>query len=376
MVVNEFFTKLTNRSVLIYGVGGDGTLVFHILEVNHITPEAFIVDEGYRFDENYRGVKIAFKNEISSFLEKKNTVILVAMNNNPNKVKLISNLKLEGFKAVIDLDRKLINDLLIFNCQNFFKKNKIETSKKYIDFFNCKNQRIKVINPFNLGEEYLSAFAYEMPDILMPEIDGTYCFFNEGKYEIENVLIEEGDVVIDCGANIGVFSAIAASKNATVYAFEPVPEIVKILEELTLNYKKMFIQSKALSNISGKIGFSVSLEDSTSNCMISLQSKNNHTFNESLCDNKIIEVESITIDQFVENERLEKVDFIKADIEGAERNMLEGALKTLAKFGPKISICTYHLPDDKTVLEKIILQANPNYIICHRWKKMYAYIPK
>ena len=73
---------------------------------------------------------------------------------------------------------------------------------------------------------------------------------------------------------------------------------------------------------------------------------------------------------------LERVDFIKADIEGAERLMLKGAQETLRRFAPKLSICTYHLPDDKEVLEALIKQANPHYVIEHRWQKLYAHVPE
>jgi len=52
--------------------------------------------------------------------------------------------------------------------------------------------------------------------------------------------------------------------------------------------------------------------------------------------------------------------------------MLMGAKRVLREFAPKISICTYHLPDDPEVLRKLILEANPQYVIEERWKKMYA----
>jgi len=53
-----------------------------------------------------------------------------------------------------------------------------------------------------------------------------------------------------------------------------------------------------------------------------------------------------------------------------------GAKRVLKEFAPKIAICTYHLPDDPQVLRELILDANPNYVIVERWKKMYAYVPK
>ena len=79
-----------------------------------------------------------------------------------------------------------------------------------------------------------------------------------------------------------------------------------------------------------------------------------------------------TIDKFVEDKGLEKVDFIKSDIEGEERNMLLGATETLKRFAPKLALCTYHFPDDEEVMTKIILEANPNYTIKYLRHKLFA----
>jgi hypothetical protein len=74
----------------------------------------------------------------------------------------------------------------------------------------------------------------------------------------------------------------------------------------------------------------------------------------------------------VEENNIECVDFIKADIEGFEREMLKGATNVLKKFAPKLAICTYHLHDDPEVLEKIIKEANPDYTVVHLKRKLYA----
>ncbi|GHV33865.1 hypothetical protein FACS1894187_03280 [Synergistales bacterium] len=69
------------------------------------------------------------------------------------------------------------------------------------------------------------------------------------------------------------------------------------------------------------------------------------------------------------------MDFIKADIEGYERYMLKGAAKTLKKFAPKLALCTYHLPDDPEVMEKIIKEANPAYNVIQKRTKLFASVP-
>jgi len=84
------------------------------------------------------------------------------------------------------------------------------------------------------------------------------------------------------------------------------------------------------------------------------------------------EIEIITLDKYVEDNQLERIDFIKADIEGAERNMLKGASHVLKTFAPKLAICTYHLPDDPEILEKLILEANPHYTLVHLKNKLFA----
>ena len=83
-----------------------------------------------------------------------------------------------------------------------------------------------------------------------------------------------------------------------------------------------------------------------------------------------------TLDDFVRENNLPRVDFIKSDIEGFERHLLEGAQETLSRFAPKLAICTYHLPDDPEVLSGLIKKANPKYNIVQKRKKLFASVPE
>jgi hypothetical protein len=83
----------------------------------------------------------------------------------------------------------------------------------------------------------------------------------------------------------------------------------------------------------------------------------------------------IKLDNWVEEEKI-NIDFIKADIEGYERYMLEGAQEILKTQKPILSLCTYHLPDDPVIMKEIILKANPNYKFIQRRTKMFCYVQK
>ena len=366
--ITQFLKQLSSKEVFIYGVGGDGTLIFHILEVNEFRVKAFIVDDSYRIMSEYRGVPIITITEFSSKLIDKDVSVLVAMNSNPKKKDTIKLITEQGIKFCVDCDKEVINDLLLYNCEQLLQLNQIDIGGELIRFKNSNYDEIIFPNPFHLTPAFISAFIYEMPDILMPEINTNFQYFNEGKYEYGEVIIKKGDIVMDCGANIGIFSAIAAAKGAFVYAFEPASSVLPCLNQLTSYYNQLFPQQYALSNFTGEVDFLMTEDDTTSGSIIINKTND--------LKDTVVTVPCITLDEFVRKNDIVKVDFIKADIEGAERFMLEGAKNIMRKFGPKIAICTYHLPDDRDVLTEIILAANPKYKIRYMWKKMYAYIPE
>lgn len=244
-------------------------------------------------------------------------------------------------------------------------------------FFNDEEKIYDVYGlkiPYVFPED-LWAFWYEFADLILPykiELDGHKFEFerintlmDEGPYELnDHVSVKENDVVIDCGANIGIFSAIASKKNAVSYAFEPSKRIRDRYTDVTAKENGSIIVCPfALGNENGTVFF----ENNTS----SIGSSKLGTEN----SENVEEVQITKLDDYVESNGINQIDFIKADIEGAERDMLTGATRILKEMAPKLAICTYHNPDDKEVLENIVRKANPHYIITHSYKKMYAYVP-
>jgi hypothetical protein len=59
--------------------------------------------------------------------------------------------------------------------------------------------------------------------------------------------------------------------------------------------------------------------------------------------------------------RLDKVDFIKFDIEGAERTVIDGAMETIRKHKPTLAISIYHLRDDPFVIAEKVAALSSDY---------------
>jgi FkbM family methyltransferase len=205
---------------------------------------------------------------------------------------------------------------------------------------------------------YNDRYDKSIVDALDPHMkEGPYGYV-DGAFD---VTVKANDVVIDAGAWIGDFSAYAASKGAVAYAFEPVQKTYEwLLKTADLNAPNIYPIHKGLSCRDGELNISIQENNSGGNSIVSER------------DHIGEQIAITTLDNFVKTNNLTKVDFIKADIEGAERDMLCGATNVLKTFAPKLAICTYHLPDDPEVLEKIILEANPKYKIVHLKRKLIA----
>ena len=68
-----------------------------------------------------------------------------------------------------------------------------------------------------------------------------------------------------------------------------------------------------------------------------------------------------TIDELVSELKLRRVDFIKIDIEGAEKRALTGPRCTLVTYKPQLAIAAEHLPDDGEAIQMALVKLSPSY---------------
>lgn len=262
----------------------------------------------------------------------------------------------------------------LYGCKSHFLKKFLETKngKTYYNFNGSKfpllTNRKDLLSFIEIFSDTFTIPVFWNNDHNSKLICKLDAMMTEGPYGYQekdgiDVTVKSGDIVFDAGAWIGDFSAYAASQGAISYAFEPCTNIYKLLQQTAELADGNIIPVKL--GLSDKvISFELSISDGSTgaNSLIKKEGTEYET------------IKTTTIDNFVKDNHIPKVDFIKSDIEGMERNLLIGARETLRRFAPKLAICTYHLPDDPEVLEKIIKDANPNYIVVQLRHKLMASI--
>jgi FkbM family methyltransferase len=149
-----------------------------------------------------------------------------------------------------------------------------------------------------------------------------------------NAFLQPGDIFVDVGANIGLFTLIAAqcvSPAGRVFSFEPNPSTFQRLSENVRmsNFANVSLYQSALSDQIALFNLVVESDDSLGTLAYS---ENKQVYSDQLNNCKIIEVNTITWDDFAQKHNLVgKVTLMKIDVEGWEAHVLDGAVEMLAR---------------------------------------------
>ena len=189
------------------------------------------------------------------------------------------------------------------------------------------------------GQLWMPAGSASMMPLVLAEQDQQ--IYGKGEREVRS-----GDIVLDCGADVGTFTRTALSKGAQLVVSID-PGIGKD-ESLRRNFAREIAEGRVIVVAKG-------VWDSVGSLKL---------YGDSVVEKHApegVDVPLTTIDNIVAELKLPRVDYIKMDIEGAEKPALTGARATLAKFHPRLSIATEHLANDAVAIPQLIRSIAPTY---------------
>ena len=160
--------------------------------------------------------------------------------------------------------------------------------------------------------------------------------FEPDMVKLFETLIDDSEVTLDIGANIGCTAILFSNFSRYVYAFEPSPTTFKFLEKNVLNSEKKNI---SLQNIAlGK-------ENTDSTITFSPSNRSGGFISNKIQASSGHQVEKIKIkklDGLIDSLGINKVDFVKIDVEGFEKDVIDGAKETLQLHKPLLVLELNH----------------------------------
>jgi len=176
---------------------------------------------------------------------------------------------------------------------------------------------------------------------------------NKEYYRVPDYVAKKGQIIFDIGAHIGLYTlrnAKRVGKYGKVYAFEPNP--------ITYYYLKRNIDENSICNVSV---FPIALSDKNGHNDLFIPLDKNlgatsffidHLKKESIKRFLKVRVPTVTLDKFIEDHGLSRIDLMKIDVEGAETKVLLGGRRCLTQGVVKRLIIEVH--KDVFPVERII----------------------
>ena len=191
-------------------------------------------------------------------------------------------------------------------------------------------------NPFQSFPPFVELADCRYGRMLYPQHDQyvgrsfkEYGQFSQGEVEIFTYFLRPGAVVLDIGANIGAHTipmAQLVGSGGVVVAFEPQPILHRIL-----------CANLVLNNIPNALTYAMALGSSQGTCQIPVLDYSQPNNFGGIGMDMVSEGEAVPMGR-LDDFQLERVDFIKLDVEGFESEVLAGATETIQHCHPVMYI--------------------------------------
>jgi len=212
--------------------------------------------------------------------------------------------------------------------------------------------QIVLYERFNRTVEYSVPFgAKSFKFLFLPLGEGQGSrglFFERENYEpllkYGHELLRDGGVVIDCGANQGVYTcafASAVGSSGRVIAVEPIPKQIASLKRNIL-----------LNSFQNCTVIQAAISDSVGTAALFLRNKDVEATLVRVESGDSLEVNTVSLDSIASN--LERMDLVKLDVEGAEAMAIDGGHDAISRFKP-IIVCEANGQSRFDVAERIVL---------------------
>jgi FkbM family methyltransferase len=343
----ELFPRKMDKPVILYGAGSLGKMAKNFFDYLRI-PYLYVVDKNasrYKTDKYWQGVEIVYPDDVEE-IDKRNCLLVICIVTAP-LIALRDQLQNEGWKDIT----------FFYDISEFYSDRYPINNGWFLHEIDKKGKESIRKVFFSLTDEV--SRAYYLQFLAWRRLRVELLFENlkinlNNRFFIPEVAdaLKESEVFVDCGAHKGFvtekFIKIVNNKYKKIYAIEPDDINLNALKTRLHGTSNLEIIKCALSSKDGESSFYQGFD------FASKLSKNGNSV-----------VKTVTLDSL-------KIPatFIKMHLEGGELDALRGAVNTIQKYRPIITVTIYHNSDGVWKIPLFLISNARNYkyyMKLHSW---------
>ena len=332
------YLQQTNKTVVLYGMGNGADKILAVLAERGISVGGVFASDGFARGNLFHGMPVRTWSDIKAEFGAENVIVLLSFGSSRPEV-LENILRIRAEAELYAPDVPAFGDMLFTRA--FYEEYKEEFAAARALLCDDESRRI-----------FDNILSYKLSGDIGYLLDA-----ESDEDEIWNTILHPK--TIDAAADLGAYNGdtvrqlLERGTPETVWAMEPDARNYKKLESYAEGEERArVIPIHAGAWNEGTVLFF----DKSGNRNASFEKNRSQT----LADRpaKTVEVKALPLDCVLDGAR---VDYIKYDVEGSEREALDGSVKTLTAHAPTLLVSLYHRSEDMFALPLHIRKIAPHY---------------
>lgn len=338
------YLRNTDKTIVMYGMGNGADKILAVCEHYGITVSDFFASDGFVRGHSFHGKTVLSYSAVKEKYGSDNLIVLLSFGSSlPSVLELFKkvNKECEMYAPDVPVCGDSLFDL------DFFNSHKSEIIKAYELL--CDDESKKI---------YENVILYKLTGKLGYLFDAESC--KDESYSLLGA--KNFRVAADLGAYNGdtVRELFEYSPHLEkIYAFEPDPR----------NFRKLSTYCESFEGSASIIPLNAAAWNQDTALVFGGEGNRNSGICAPTKTAKTLEVKGRSLDSVLLKNR---VDYVKYDVEGAEKQALEGSRETILAHRPALLVSAYHRSEDIFALPLQIHELRPDYKLYYR---RYPYIP-
>ena len=338
------YLSTTKKTVVMYGMGNGADKILNVCKKYNIKIADFFASDGFVRGHHFHEKRVLSFSEIKAKYEKENLIILLSFGSSLPDV-------LSIFKSINSEYELYAPDVPVCG-DNLFT----------LEFF--KTNQEKILEARSLFADELSKHIYD--NVILYKLTGKLDYLFDAECDRNDSF-----KLIDA-QNIKSFADLGAYRGDTLaemLEYAPSLEYAYALEPDVKTYKKLSAFCDGYQGNTKLYPLNIAAWSKSETLVFNSSSNRNSGAFAPTTNAKTVEIEANSIDNILCGR---PIDHIKYDVEGAEKQALEGAKNTIQKFAPSLCVSVYHRSEDIFALPLQVHSIYPKYTF---YLRRYPYVP-
>ena len=327
-----------HKKIVMYGMGNGADKILAVCDRYGIEISDFFASDGFVRGHSFHGKTVLSYSQVKEKYGADNIIVLLSFASSlPDVLALFD--RVDGECEMYAPDVPVCGDAL-FN----------------LDFFNANRDSLKRV--YEMLEDDESKRIYE--NVILYKLSGKISYLRDAVSDRDSVWAMLGDIHI--AADLGAYNGDTARE---LISYRPRVREILALEPDRRNFKKLSEYASSVTSPKITPVNAAAWHSADVLTFADSGSRNSGAF----AKGKKIDVPAVSLDSLLDGRR---IDYIKYDVEGAEKEALEGSREAILTYRPSLLVSVYHRSEDIFAIPLQIKELCPSYKL---YLRRYPYVP-